>query len=85
MMIAAVVLACSISFALRAGAKQTTTIWLYNSQHVLQDETAYYGYQNGGIFSLATNEVIGTVPDPNTGIILDSNNNDIGEVSEDAG
>jgi hypothetical protein len=65
--------------SVRANA-QTYDVYLYNSYGVLVDESAYYGYQQGHVYDLSTNAVIGTVPNLGTGVIVDSNGDDIGEL-----
>jgi hypothetical protein len=76
------VLYCTL-LALEVHANTTTyTIYLYNSQGVLQDGTAYYDYQKGQVSHLSTGIVIGTVPDLDTGTIFDPNGNDIGDMGK---
>jgi hypothetical protein len=72
-------LLCSTLLAPRASATSDYTIYMYNSQGVLQNETAYYSYQGGHIFDLATGLEVGTV-NPSTDTIYDANENVIGVV-----
>ena len=62
-----------------AASASTTTILMYNSQHVLVDVSYYYYEQQGHVFNCATGQSVGSVSEP-SGNILDQNNNVIGEI-----